>query len=86
VILLVSVQCNSIGVHLRIADQEGGPFKDGGLYDRTGLVAWRRRRSLRGNVVPPALIHLIARSSNFSGADDVESTGGCRTSVAIVLL
>ena len=25
--------------------------------------------------MPPALVHLIARSSGFSGADDVESTG-----------
>lgn len=57
------------------AGHKDGPFKDGGLYDRTGLVAWRRRRSLSGKGVPPALIHLIARSSNFSGADDVENTG-----------
>ena len=43
--------------------------------DRTGLSAWRKRRSLRGSGVPPALIHLIQRSSNFSGDDDVEATG-----------
>lgn len=58
------------------AGQENGPFKDGGLVDRTGLSAWRKRRSLCGKGVPPALIHLIQRSSNFSGADDVEATGG----------
>lgn len=57
------------------AGQESGPFKDGGLIDRTGLSAWRKRRSLRGKGVPPALIHLIQRSSNFSGSDDVEATG-----------
>lgn len=57
------------------AGQKGGPFKDGGLYDRTGLKAWRERRALQGAGVPPALVHLIARSSSFSGADDVESTG-----------
>lgn len=57
------------------AGQKGGPFKDGGLYDRTGLKAWRERRAQQGAGVPPALVHLIARSSSFSGADDVESTG-----------
>ncbi len=56
--------------------QTSGPFKDGGLYDRTGLKAWRQRRVQQGAGVPPALVHLIARSSGFSGADDVESTGG----------
>ena len=58
------------------AGQKRGPFKDGGVYDRTGLKAWRQRRAQQGAGVPPALVHLIARSSSFSGADDVESTGG----------
>ena len=65
---------------------EDGPFKDGGLVDRVGLAGWRRRRAARasrnggggGNAhgaAPPALIHLIQRSSAFSGDDDVEATG-----------
>ncbi|CAL8469101.1 g8642 [Coccomyxa elongata] len=66
---------------LQIPGQEDGPFKDGGLVDRTGLSAWRKRRSLRGKGVPPALIHLIQRSSNFSGNDDVEATGERRITV-----
>ncbi|KAK9908328.1 hypothetical protein WJX75_006132 [Coccomyxa subellipsoidea] len=66
---------------LHIPGQESGPFKDGGLIDRTGLSAWRKRRSLRGKGVPPALIHLIQRSSNFSGSDDVEATGERRITV-----
>ena len=68
------------------AGQAGGPFKDGGLADRTGLVAWRKRREAQARagkaapagaapVTPAALVHLIARSSRFSGADDVEATG-----------
>ena len=58
-----------------------GPFKDGGVVDRTGLVAWRdRRRSAAGGDTapsppPPALVHLIGRSSAFSGADDVSAMG-----------
>ena len=60
---------------ISVAGQASGPFKDGGLYDRTGLSAWRQRRAQQGGGVPPALVHLIARSSGFSGADDVESTG-----------
>ncbi|EIE21028.1 hypothetical protein COCSUDRAFT_17697, partial [Coccomyxa subellipsoidea C-169] len=66
---------------LHVPGQEGGPFRDGGLVDRTGLGAWRQRRSLRGSGVPPALIHLIQRSSNFSGNDDVEATGERRITV-----
>jgi len=70
------------------AGQAGGPFKDGGLADRTGLVAWRRRREAQARAragaaaaaagvpgPPAALVHLIARSSRFSGADDVAATG-----------
>ena len=75
-------------MRLRAGLEEQGPFKDGGLVDRVGLGAWRRRRAARGarggpgggagnaaGAVPPALIHLIARSTSFSGDDDVEATG-----------
>ena len=63
-----------------------GPFKDGGALDRVGLGAWRARaaegrRRDRGpgaaDWLQPetdALVHLIARSSPFSGADDVRSS------------
>uniref|UniRef100_A0A7S0WPM6 Patatin n=1 Tax=Chlamydomonas leiostraca TaxID=1034604 RepID=A0A7S0WPM6_9CHLO len=54
------------------------PYKDGGVVDRIGLAAWRdRRRSqlkaagLNPARVPPALVHVISRSSPFSGFDDV---------------
>ncbi|KAK9820943.1 hypothetical protein WJX81_000057 [Elliptochloris bilobata] len=79
---------------VHIPGQAGGPFKDGGLADRTGLVAWRRRREAQARaragealavgaapVAPAALVHLIARSSRFSGADDVEATGQRRVTV-----
>lgn len=66
-----------------------GPFRDGGVVDRTGLVAWRdrlRAAAAAGSVgsaqppapPPPALVHLIGRSSAFSGADDVEAMGEAR--------
>lgn len=62
------------------------PFKDGGVVDRVGLKAWRERRRRQNALmngggssvparVPPALVHVISRSSPFSGFDDVESTG-----------
>ena len=65
-----------------------GPFRDGGVVDRTGLRAWRARRAAqaaaRGHGAappPPALVHVIHRSSAFSGEDDVASTGERRVLV-----
>lgn len=50
------------------------------MVDRVGLSAWRERRrqqaacsSISG--VPPCLVHVIERSSPFSGADDAEASG-----------
>ncbi len=55
----------------------GEPYKDGGVVDRVGLKAWRtRRRAQRASSsslspsLPPCLVHVIERSSPFSGADD----------------
>ena len=59
-----------------IPGQNGGPFADGGKADRVGLRQWRARRRLKKNAIPPAaLVHLIERSSPFSGADDVSRMG-----------
>ena len=55
-----------------------GPYIDGGKVDRIALKAWRdtRRQNLPwGRQPPPALVHLIDRSSQLSGADDVAATG-----------
>lgn len=55
-----------------------GPYVDGGKVDRTALKAWRdtRREGLPwGRQPPPALVHLVERSSQLSGADDVAATG-----------
>jgi len=53
------------------------PFKDGGCVDRVGLQSWRERRQKQAEgdsqLVPPALVHVIGRSSPFSGFDDVYS-------------
>mmetsp|Transcript_22284 Transcript_22284/g.38117 ORF Transcript_22284/g.38117 Transcript_22284/m.38117 type:complete len:210 (-) Transcript_22284:228-857(-) len=64
---------------------EHNPFKDGGVVDRVGLAAWRARRRAQASAagharVPPALVHVISRSSPFSGFDAVHSEPG----VAIV--
>jgi hypothetical protein len=65
-------------------------LKDGGVVDRIGLKAWRDRRrrqslggplsvhartAVRASRPPPALIHIIERSSPFSGADNPAATG-----------
>ena len=55
---------------------EHSPCSDGGAVDRVGLKQWRtyRRNSEEGRVYR-ALVHVIGRSSPFSGADDVENMG-----------
>jgi hypothetical protein len=55
------------------------------MVDRVGLSAWRQRRrrqrhgtsnsSSSSARVPPCLVHIIERSSPFSGADDAEAAG-----------
>lgn len=61
------------------------PCKDGGVVDRIGLKAWRNRRrrqlSTSAHSPPPALVHVIERSSPFSGDDDVEAAGECDVTV-----
>ncbi|KAL3138940.1 hypothetical protein ABBQ32_005753 [Trebouxia sp. C0010 RCD-2024] len=55
-----------------------GPHVDGGKVDRTALKAWRdaRREGLPWGKQPPrALVHLVERSSQMSGTDDVAATG-----------
>ncbi|PNH03908.1 hypothetical protein TSOC_009991 [Tetrabaena socialis] len=62
-----------------------GPFKDGGVVDRVGLKAWRDRRRVQmkhhvfnGSASPrppTCLVHVIERSSPFSGSDDMTATG-----------
>ncbi|CAD7696476.1 unnamed protein product [Ostreobium quekettii] len=62
---------------------EDGPHGDGGMRDRLGLVPWREhRRASLPSKAPDALVHLISRSSPFSGKDDVEAMGERRVSVA----
>lgn len=79
-------------VCLTFAGRHGhNPYKDGGLVDRVGLHAWRNRRRsqalARGHSaarVPPALVHVIARSSPFSGADDVQRMSSTEPNVHVV--
>ncbi|KAK9798167.1 hypothetical protein WJX73_004204 [Symbiochloris irregularis] len=66
-----------------IQGQSGGPFKDGGVADRVGLEMWRnrRRQELPEDCVPRAAVHLVSRSSPFSGTDDVRGSGEAGVSV-----
>lgn len=57
-------------------------LKDGGMVDRVGLSAWRQRRRQQQEAagggkksLPPCLVHVIERSSPFSGDDDAEACG-----------
>eukprot|EP00879_Flechtneria_rotunda_P002076 GHRR01002255.1.p1 GENE.GHRR01002255.1~~GHRR01002255.1.p1 ORF type:complete len:329 (+),score=124.55 GHRR01002255.1:736-1722(+) len=57
-------------------------LKDGGMVDRVGLAAWRQRRrqqqkllGRRTSPLPPCLVHVIDRSSPFSGFDNAEAIG-----------
>lgn len=48
-----------------------GPCMDGGKFDRVGLEGWEARCSKRGGARCKTLVHLIERSSPFSGKDDL---------------
>ena len=57
-------------------------LRDGGVVDRIGLKAWRDRRRAQSARAPrgkprppPCLVHIIERSSPFSGSDDPAATG-----------
>ena len=47
------------------------------MVDRVGLTGWRRLLEGQANVQParvrPSVVHLIARSSRFSGIDDARA-------------
>ena len=62
------------------AGQAGNPHKDGGMVDRVGLTAWRRLLESQADAQParvrPSVVHLITRSSRFSGIDDARALGG----------
>eukprot|EP00884_Botryococcus_braunii_P005983 jgi/Botrbrau1/15386/Bobra.43_2s0014.1 len=66
---------------VHIPGQRDGPFRDGGLVCRTGLKVWRdmRRQQMAEDsawtATPPVLLHLVERSSRFSGNDDVNASG-----------
>ncbi|GAX86333.1 hypothetical protein CEUSTIGMA_g13745.t1, partial [Chlamydomonas eustigma] len=77
------------GVHIPGYGQQN-PFKDGGVVDRVGLKAWRDRRRSQlasagrqheGGRLPPCLVHVIKRSSPFSGQDSVGATGEANVTV-----
>lgn len=60
-----------------------GPFKDGGIADRVGLQVWRKRRrqNIAEAALPPCCVHLVSRSSPFSGSDDIRAAGVCTAAI-----
>lgn len=60
----------------RPADREDGPFIDGGIKCRIGLDLWRQQRyGGQLSAAAPAVVHLIGRSSPFSGNDSTDGLG-----------
>lgn len=53
------------------------PHIDGGIKTRVGLDAWRDRQIRKFGLghVRPAAVHIVSRSSPFSGSDTIEFTG-----------
>ena len=68
-----------------VAGVDGGPWQDGGKHDRVGLEGWQELRTgglVGGHVDEGPIVHLIERSSPFSGADDVDmSARACGATV-----
>ncbi len=53
-----------------------GPFIDGGIKCRIGLDLWRQHRyGADASAAAPAVVHLIGRSSPFSGNDSTAGLG-----------
>lgn len=69
------------------AGLSGGPFMDGGVHCRIGLQLWREGRYARGTgrPAPTAVVHLIGRSSPFSGNDDISNFGEAAYCLYLVL-
>ncbi|KAL4423328.1 hypothetical protein ABPG77_006123 [Micractinium sp. CCAP 211/92] len=58
---------------VNIPDREDGPFIDGGIKCRIGLDLWRQQRyGGQLSAAAPAVVHLIGRSSPFSGNDNTD--------------
>ena len=55
--------------HLRLQQATGTGARDGGISSSSG------GGGLDSGNTPPAIVHLIARSSKFSGSDDLAATG-----------
>lgn len=60
-----------------VPDRADGPFIDGGIRCRIGLDLWRQNRyGSDAAAAAPAVVHLIGRSSPFSGNDNTAGLGG----------
>lgn len=59
---------------MHVPGAANNPYIDGGVACRIGLGLWRQHRCLTDRPVP-AVIHLIGRSSPFSGNDSIDELG-----------
>ena len=60
---------------VRIPTADNNPYMDGGVACRIGLQLWRQNRTEVGEEPNPAAVHLIGRSTPFSGNDSLENLG-----------
>jgi predicted acylesterase/phospholipase RssA len=60
---------------VHVPGRRAGPYIDGGVRCRIGLDLWRQHRYAQGGRPAPALVHLIGRSSPFSGNDATGDLG-----------
>ena len=60
---------------VKIPSASNGLYVDGGVACRIGLDLWRKHRNSNNNNTRPAVVHLIGRSSPFSGYDSLETIG-----------
>lgn len=68
-----------------VPDRPEGPFIDGGIKCRIGLDLWRQHRyGADAAAAAPAVVHLIGRSSPFSGNDSTNGLGAFRCGGGVV--
>lgn len=70
---------------IKIPGNMNTPHIDGGIKTRVGLDAWRERQRAKYGMqcARPAAVHIVGRSSPFSGSDTVACTSS--DDIAIVL-
>lgn len=65
---------------VHIPGNVNGPHIDGGVATRVGLDEWRERCLKKKKTSRPAVVHVVGRSSPFSGSDGIDG----RKDIALV--